>query len=63
MELEGHMTYESLWILASLEEKAYENYQVVVKEFERDLPQYLSANSSDIREMAVTAAGNKIIGK
>jgi hypothetical protein len=35
----------------------------VVKEFEADLPTYLNVNSSDIREMAVIAAGNKIIGK
>jgi hypothetical protein len=49
MEMDGHMLYESLWILASLEEKEFENYQTVIKEFEQDLPLYLSVNSVDIR--------------
>jgi hypothetical protein len=61
--LDGHMTYESLWILSSLEEKLFSDYSGVVKEFEGDLGLYLSVNSGDIREMAVIAAGNKIIGR
>lgn len=62
-QLDAHMTYESLWILAGLEEKEYDNFQLISKEFERDLPLILTANSSDIREMATIAAGNKILGK
>lgn len=34
-----------------------------MKEFEQDLSTYFNVNSVDIREMAVIAAGNKIIGK
>jgi len=34
-----------------------------VKEFERDFKLFLGVNSKDIREMAIVAAGNKIIGK
>ena len=33
LELEGHMTYESLWILSNLEEKKFQNYHAVIKEF------------------------------
>jgi hypothetical protein len=57
------MIYESLWVLAAVEEKDFENYLAVVKEFEQDLPTYLGVNSVDIREMAVMAAGNRVIGR
>lgn len=57
------MTYESLWILAGLDEKLYPNYQNLVREFEKDLEKYLNCQSNDIKEMAIIAAGNKIIGR
>jgi hypothetical protein len=30
-ELDGHLTYESLWILSSLDEKLFEDYNNLVK--------------------------------
>lgn len=63
MQADAHMVYESLWMLASAEEKEFENYLTVVKEFEQDLPTFFNAASVDIREMAVIAAGNKVIGR
>ena len=61
--LEPHLLYESLWMLGAVEEKSYENYGLVVKQFEEELPLYLGSNSRDIREMAIIVAGNKAIGK
>jgi hypothetical protein len=63
LQMDGHMVYESLWVLASVEEKEFDNYLAVVKEFEQDLSTYFAVNSVDIREMAVIAAGNKVIGR
>ena len=57
------MAYQSLTILAKVEEKNYANYKALVKEFERDLSLYLGMPSKDIREMATIAAGNKILGR
>ena len=39
-----HMAYESLWMLAGIEEiDNFPNFHKVIKEFERDLPIYLQA--------------------
>jgi hypothetical protein len=57
------MTYESLLMLAHTEAKQFGNFPALIKEFERDLKQYLKSESKDIKEMAMVAAGNKILGK
>lgn len=57
------MTYESLLMLGHTEASNFGNYKGVVKEFERDFKSYLKVESKDIREMAMIAAGNKILGK
>lgn len=41
----------------------FPNYQQVVKEFENELTEYLNSPFPEIREMAMIAAGNKILGK
>ncbi len=43
-ELNPHMTYESLFILAGIEEVHFPNYQQIIKEFETDLEKYLSSH-------------------
>ena len=57
------MTYESLLMLGHTDAKDFGNYGALVKEFERDLKWYLKVDSKDIREMAIVAAGNKILGQ
>ena len=50
-------------MLAAVESKLYNNsYDNVVKQFQEELPLYLSSNSKDIHEMAIIVAGNKAIG-
>ena len=59
-----HLTYESLWILAGLEEvEDLAEYKQIVKEFQEELPGYLASEWPEIKEMAIIAAGNRIIGK
>jgi hypothetical protein len=43
------MTYESLFILAGIEEVHFPNYQQIVKEFETDLEKYLNSPYPEIR--------------
>lgn len=62
-DLDPHMTYESLLMLGHTEAREFGNYAGLVKEFERHLKEYLSIESKDIREMAMIAAGNKILGR
>ena len=57
------MAYESLWMLAGIDEiDHFPNFHKVIKEFERDLPLYLESKYQEIKEMAIIAAGNKILG-
>ena len=57
------MAYESLLMLGHIEAKEFGNYSAIVRDFERDFRYFLEMGSKDIREMAIVAAGNKIIGK
>jgi hypothetical protein len=57
------MAHESLHILSMIQENLYPNFAGLTKEFERDLKLYLSAQSKDIRTMAIIAAGNRILGR
>ena len=41
--VDPHMLYESLWMLAAIEEKDFDNFTHAEREFEKDLPLYLSA--------------------
>lgn len=62
--LDPHMTYESLWILAGVHDiEELPNYQQIVKEFQEELPVYLKSPYPEIKEIAVIAAGNRIIGR
>lgn len=59
-----HMTFESLWGLAAIADiENYPNCQKVVKDFQDNLNVYLNMPFPEIREMAIIAAGNKILGR
>ena len=63
VDLDPHLTHESLHLLSMLPDTAYPNFAGLTREFERDLRVYLSSKSRDIRTMAVIAAGNRILGR
>ncbi len=50
-------------MLGHNEADKFGNFKAVIREFERDLILYLKVQFKDIREMAVIAAGNKVLGR
>lgn len=58
-----HLLHESLWMLTLAKEEQYgADYAKVAAEFERDLGEYLGCGWKDIAEMAIIAAGNRVLG-
>jgi hypothetical protein len=58
------MLYESLLMLAAGKDiESFVGFHQIMKEFQEDLPLYLKQKFKEIKEMAIVAAGNKILGK